>query len=284
MNTLFWLSFFFSSPPHNTCAVSGTPLLEIRERSETSSAITTKRIYSTGAWTFASDDATAQGCFSTKGLREIRSALQHAAWKVTQSPIACFAYDPNYTEYVLNGRLRFTYRMCSGKTADSETMAAIDLVNRDLAAAMPPPPPPPPPPVQRPPVSACRATGVPLFEIDKRSDAAVPTSTTKIYNTGAWTYLPVDKDGHAGAQQTGCFAKPTLQAIRHAITDAPWTITYSRIVCRAYSANYTVYSVGDKVEYTARLCGAQRLDDESTAAIKLIETELAAVLPRQAAR
>src|SRR6185369_770477 len=113
MNTLFWLSFFFSHPPHNTCAVGGTPLLEIRERSETSSAITTKRIYNTGAWTFASDDATAQGCFSTKELREIRSALQHAAWKVTQSPIACFAYDPNYTEYVLNGRLRFTYRMCS---------------------------------------------------------------------------------------------------------------------------------------------------------------------------
>ena len=52
MNTLFWLSFFFA-PHHDVtdCSTRGTPLLEIRERSETSSAITTKRIYNSGGWT-----------------------------------------------------------------------------------------------------------------------------------------------------------------------------------------------------------------------------------------
>jgi hypothetical protein len=278
MNTLFWLSFFFSSPPaHNTCSTHGTPMLEIRERSETSTAITTKRIYSSGGWTLNSDSATARGCFDRKELRAIRQALQHAAWKVTSSPIACFAYDPNFTEYVLHGKLRYTHRMCSGKTADAGTLEAIDLVNRELAEDMPPPPPP------KPPVTACRAEGTPLFQIAKRTEAHDPTSTTTIYSTGAWTFQPIDGDGHAGALVTGCFDKSTLRTIRTAVNDSPWDVTYSRIVCRAYSSSFIEYSVHGKHEYTARLCGEQRIDDASTAAIKLIDSELANVLPRQAA-
>ena len=65
MNTLFWLSFFFAPPPHHqptTCSTYGTPMLEIRERSEKTTAVTTKRIYSSGGWTLKSDNATARGC------------------------------------------------------------------------------------------------------------------------------------------------------------------------------------------------------------------------------
>ena len=75
MNTLFWLSFFFAPPPHHqptTCSTYGTPMLEIRDRSEKSDAITTKRIYSSGGWTLKSDNATARGCFSRPELRSIR--------------------------------------------------------------------------------------------------------------------------------------------------------------------------------------------------------------------
>jgi hypothetical protein len=284
MNTLFWLSFFFSSPPHhNSCSTNGTPMLEIRERSETSTAITTKRIYASGGWTLASDNATARGCFDRKELRSIRQALQQAAWKLTSSPIACFAYDPNFTEYVFRGKLRYTHRMCSGKTADFETMEAIELVNRELAEELPPIPATPPPAPVKPPVAACKAEGTPLFEIAKRSEAQQPTSTTAIYNTGAWTFQPIDKDGHAGALVTGCFDKPTLARIRSAVNESPWDVTFDRIVCRAYSASYTEYSVHGKHEYTARLCGGQRLDNESAGALRLIETELATVVPRQAA-
>jgi hypothetical protein len=286
MNTLFWFSFFFASPPHhhNTCSTHGTPMLEIRERSETSTAVTTKRIYASGAWTLDSDTAAARGCFDRKELRSIRRALQEAAWKVTSSPIACFAYDPNFTEYVLNGKLRYTHRMCSGKTADFETMEAIELVNKELAEELPPVPTTPPPavpttPPVKPPVAACKAEGTPLFEIAKRSDAKEPTSTTKIYATGAWTFQPIDKDGRAGALTTGCFDKPALTAIRTVINESPWDVTYDRIVCRAYSASYTEYYVHGKHEYTARLCGGQRLDAESAGAVRAIETQLARVLP-----
>jgi hypothetical protein len=284
MNTLFWLSFFFAPPHHhNTCSTYGTPLLEIRERSETSTSSTTKKIYNSGGWTLQSDNATARGCFSQKELRSIRRALQQAAWKVTSSPIACFAYDPSFTEYVLNGTLRYTHRMCSGKTADAGTMEAIELVQRELSEELPPIPATPPPPPVKPPVAACRAEGTPLFEIAKRSEAQQPTSTTTIYSTGAWTFLPIDKAGHTGALTKGCFDKRTLAEIRTAVNKAPWDVTFSRIVCRAYSANFTEYSVHGQLEYTARLCGEQRIDDASASAIKLIETELANVLPRQAA-
>ncbi|HEY5927433.1 MAG TPA: hypothetical protein VIV11_37370 [Kofleriaceae bacterium] len=299
MNTLFWLSFFFASPPHNnTCSTHGTPMLEIRQKSEVDSAVTTKRIYSSGAWTLKSDTATARGCFSKKELKSIRRAVQQAPWKVTSSPIACFAYDPNFTEYVLHGRLRYTHRMCSGKTADHDTLEAIELVERELAEEIPPPPPAPPakppvviaPPVKppvvappmppvKPPVAACRADGMPLFEIRKRAEGQLPTSTTKIFSTGAWTFQPIDKAGHAGALSTGCFDKPAMQAIRRAVSDAPWDVTISNKVCKAYSPYFTEYYVHGKYEYTARLCGEQRIDQTSAAAIKHIESELGKVLP-----
>src|SRR5262245_35518343 len=141
MNTLFWLSFFFASPPHpHTCQARGTPLLEIRERAEIPMATSTTKIYASGAWTFQPIDeeghrgAIERGCFDRKELRDIRAAVQRAPWKITVSRIACFAYDPSFTEYVVDGRLRFTERMCSGKTADSETMDAIALVHQMVAS------------------------------------------------------------------------------------------------------------------------------------------------------
>ena len=297
MNTLFWLSFFFATPPQsNTCSTHGTPLLEIRERSETSSAVTTKKIYASGGWTLKSDDSKARGCFSQKELRSIRRAVQRAPWKVTKSPIACFAYDPSFTEYVLHGRLRYTHRMCSGTTADTKTLAAIDLVNMALADELPPsiqpsPLPPPPvkppvvrppvvkPPIATPPVASCRADGTPLFEIRKRSEAEEPTSVATIYGSGAWTFTSIDKHGHASAPITGCFDKRTLHDIRGAVNRAPWDVTFSRIVCKAYSPSWTEYFVHGKHEYTARLCGEQRIDDASAAAIKTIEAEINRALP-----
>ncbi|NVB79135.1 MAG: hypothetical protein HOV81_12110 [Kofleriaceae bacterium] len=277
MSTLFWLSFFFShSPNAHACEVRGTPLLEIKQGSEVDSTTTTRRIYNTGAWTFESDNATARGCFSRTELTSIRRALAQATWKVTSSQIACFAYDPNFTEYTLNGRLRYTHRLCSGKTADAATLDAIHFVEQELANDLPPPPPAP-----KPPVDSCRATGTPIFEIRKRSEAKEPTSTVAIYSTGAWTFQPIDASGRAGALTTGCFDKPTLRSIRSAVTDSPWTVTRNEIVCMAYSASFTEYYVNGKYEYTARMCGEQRLDATSAAAITKIDAALAKVLPKQ---
>lgn len=140
MNTFLWLSFFFAPPPHHTtCQASGVPLLEIRERAEIAMPTSTTTIYASGAWTYVPVDkdgtrgAIERGCFDTKELREIRKAVQRAPWQVTVSRIACFAYDPTFTEYRVHGKLRFTERMCSGKTADADTMDAIELVKQRIA-------------------------------------------------------------------------------------------------------------------------------------------------------
>lgn len=286
MSITFWISLFFSTPPHGACTTQGTPLFQIRERSEVAKPTTTTKIFESGAWTVESEGHTERGCFDRKELRAIRQAVQRAPWQITSSPIACFAYSPNFTEYLVHDKLRFTERMCSGKTADFETLQAIDLVKRELTEELPPSPPPPVTPAPpshptKPPVLACRAAGTPLFEIRKRSDIAAPLSTTAIYSTGAWTFQPIDKAGHAGALTMGCFDKDTTASLRDIINESTWDTTFSRIVCRAYSPSFTEYFVHGQLEYTARMCGAQRLDDKSLGAIKIIDDELAKVLPKQ---
>lgn len=264
MSITFWLPIFLSAPAHpDVCATRGTPLLEMRDLSEVDKQSTTTKIFASGAWTIDTNGRrTDSGCFDRKELRAIRRAVQRAPWKVTSSPIACFAYDPDFTEYRIHGRLRFTERMCSGKTADNVTLRAIDLVKQELADESAPP------------------VRTPLFEIRHRSDAAEPTSTIAIYANGAWTYQPIDKDGRLGALSTGYFDKRTSKALHHAVLDAPWDTTFSRIVCKAYSPSYTEYYVHGQREYTARLCGAERLDEKSAGAIKLVESELDNVIPK----
>lgn len=280
MSIPFWLSFFFAAPPHDACAARGTPLFEMRERSDVDKATTTTKIFNSGAWTLEGHGRRDSGCFDREEMTAIRSAVKRAPWDITSSPIACFAYDPTFTEYVVQGTLRFTERMCSGSTADNATLRAIDLVKQELADERPPPTPPPPPPA-KPPVNKCRATGTPLFEIHKRSEMAEPTSTTAIYASGAWTFQPIDKDGRAGARVTGCFDKRTTKSLRQVIARSPWDTTLSRIVCKAYSPSFTEYYVKGQREYTARLCGAERLDEKSLGAIEIIEAVLAPLLPRQ---
>src|SRR5262245_49551012 len=116
MSIAFWFPFFFSGPPHTACTTRGVPLLEIRERSELDKPTITTKIFTSGAWTVESAGDLGRGCFDRDELRAIRRAVQHAPWQTTSSPIACFARDPNFTDYLVHGKLRFTERMCSGKT------------------------------------------------------------------------------------------------------------------------------------------------------------------------
>lgn len=130
MNLLVLLPIFFAHPTHHRAA----PLFEIRERTEQlDKSETTTKIFDSGVWTIEHDGAIERGRFEPGELREIRRALQRAPWHITTSPIACFARDLNFTEYVMHGRLMFTDRVCSGKTADSVTRQALNLVKQDLA-------------------------------------------------------------------------------------------------------------------------------------------------------
>lgn len=264
ITVLFPLLF---ASPQPTCAVQGTPLLEMRQAS-TDGVRTTTRIYRSGAFTITG--ATSQtGCFDRAELRAIRLALQRASWTAVPSRIACFAHDPAFTEYRVNGRLRFTEQFCSGKIADSTTARAIDLVKQELADEAPPP------------VVSCRPVGTPLFEIRKRADAALPTSTLALYATGAWTFQPIDARGRLGAVTSGCLPRSTLASLRTDIASAPWDTELAGLTCKAYSATFTEYFVNGRREYTGRLCGNERLDQASLAAIKQVEGAFVKLLPSQ---
>lgn len=254
----------FATPTQPTCAVQGTPLLEMREASTANASSLTTRIYRTGAWT----SGTRRGCFDRAELRAIRLAVQRAPWQTVETRIACFAYDPKFTEFRVNGRLRFTEQLCSGKGADPSTDRAIELVKKELAEELPPPPP---------------VSNAVLFEIHHGSDAAQPTSTLKLYSSGAWTFQPIDAAGHLGAMSTGHLDRTTLASLRQSINAAPWDTSISGLTCKAYSPNFTEYFVRGKLEYTARLCGRERLDDASLAVIKKIEAQLQSPEPAKPA-
>lgn len=261
MSITFWVSFLFATPPQDACTARGVPLVEITEGSEIDKAKkSTTKIFESGAWTVRTAAGVERGCFDRKERRSIRRAVQRAPWQVTSSPIACFAYDPNFTDYRVRGELRFTERMCNGKQADAKTMRAIELIKQELADEVMPTPLPPPPP----PVATCSAQGTPLFEIHRKSDLEQPASSTAIYANGAWT-----QNG-----KSGCLSKQTIEGFSDVIRQSPWDTTIKSMVCRAYSPNFTEYYVNGKREYTARMCGAESLDAKSLGAIKIIEDEL----------
>jgi hypothetical protein len=249
MSITFWVSFFFAghhpAPAQPACTTQGVPLIEIRDRSETDRETTTTKIFESGAWIANGE----RGCFDRKELRAIRQAVASAPWKITSSAIACFAYDPNFTEYVVHGKLRFTDRLCSGKTADTETRETIDLIKQELADEVATP------------------STTPLFEIRKLSEADGTTSTTRVFDNSTWT----------SDARSGRFDKRTTASLTHLVDDSPWDTTVLRMTCRAYSPNYTEYYVHGQLEYTARMCGAQRLDEKNLGAIKIIEAEVAKV-------
>src|SRR5262245_31919428 len=129
MSITFLVPLFFASPPKNACVEYGVPVLEMPQRSTASTASTTTKIFASGAWTVTRDGHLEdRGCFDRKELFSIRRAVHRAPWDTVSSPVRCFAYDPNFTEYVVDGKLRFTEQFCSGKTADFQTLQTIDLV------------------------------------------------------------------------------------------------------------------------------------------------------------
>ena len=123
-----------------------------------------------------------------------------------------------------------------------------------------------------PPPKGCVARGTPIFEIDHRVDkeAKLPTSTFKIYESGAWTYESTDAEGKAGEPKRGCFAGDDLTKIK-ADLEVPWKVTTAKFHCMAFSPAFTEYSVNGRQVFTQRLCSGKSLDDASTKALAELE-------------
>lgn len=123
-----------SSGPALACKATGQPIVEVRRNSEIKEATSWSAIYATGAWTYqpiAADGTMGlreTGCLTSAQLDAVNAALADAPWSITRSQMACFAYSPRYTDYIVRRKLRFTSQMCSGESVDATTQAAIALV------------------------------------------------------------------------------------------------------------------------------------------------------------
>jgi hypothetical protein len=61
-------------------------------------------------------------------MKTIKRELRIADWDVTHMRIACFAYDPKFTEYAVRGRVMFRDQLCSGDVLDDGTRASLDTI------------------------------------------------------------------------------------------------------------------------------------------------------------
>ncbi|MEO6773322.1 MAG: hypothetical protein ABI467_09885 [Kofleriaceae bacterium] len=74
-----------------------------------------------------------RGCVAPADVKQVRTALAKARWKVTTAHVHCMAVAQTATEYAVKGKVVWTEKMCSGKTLDKDSAAAIDAVNAMIA-------------------------------------------------------------------------------------------------------------------------------------------------------
>lgn len=118
-------------------------------------------------------------------------------------------------------------------------------------------------------------TARPLLSIQMKSEVAAPTKTVALWSTGAYTVTSYDAQGALLTTTRGGISNKQMAEVRLALRVAEWDITYSRIMCFAYSPSYRQYLVRDKLMYTAQTCSGAMVDDTTQKSIATIESILA---------
>jgi hypothetical protein len=151
-------------------------------------------------------------------------------------------------------------------------LTVVSVRSADAHMVRPPGPPHPPPP----PTDRCEAIGTPMFEIDHRAfdGAHVPTSTLKLYRSGAWTLFSTTAGGKRGSSASGCLDRNVVAQIGRDLKSSQWSVHYQRIRCMAMTASYTVYSAFGRAVYTEKMCGGAVLDSKSRRNLNEIESLL----------
>jgi hypothetical protein len=130
-----------------SCAASGVPLFEIAIQIDGAKlASSTKRLYSTGAWTYAETDARGtmlarHGCVSGARVGLVRADLGAASWTLAHHQIHCMAVSPKHTVYSFQGKVVYDARLCTGDELDDKSQRLLDeaiaAVNEAMASSLP---------------------------------------------------------------------------------------------------------------------------------------------------
>lgn len=124
---------------------------------------------------------------------------------------------------------------------------------------------------------ACRPAGRVLFEIDQRVDgnAKLATSTTRLFENGAWKTVVFDREGTRARTMIGCLEPADMDAIRARLEDANWRkVRDDDVTCHSDSPRVTVYKLRRHTVRTERACNRERLDTASQRALDLITVEV----------
>jgi len=79
------------------------------------------------------DSNEVKGCVAPSDVHDLQAKLAKAKWKITTARNHCMAMATTSTEYSYKGKVVWTEQMCSGKTLDKDSQAAIDAVKAVMA-------------------------------------------------------------------------------------------------------------------------------------------------------
>lgn len=132
-----------AQPPGPVCVAGqlADKLLVVSRKSDVAGLPTSDVIISsTGAWRYDARDGkggvtTKTGCLTGAQLSALRAALRTATWKTTFDPSEprCMAHPADWTEYMVNGMVVHSYRMCDGKIPDRATAEALKTIHEITA-------------------------------------------------------------------------------------------------------------------------------------------------------
>lgn len=127
----------------DTCRPGGKVLFEIDHRVIPGARLgtSTTKVFANGAWVHEETDAGGKalaptsGCLAKADVKQLADTLRGAPWKVTTARLHCMAVSPTFTEYRVDGELVFTARLCSGKSLDDKSRAALDAAVAEVEQA-----------------------------------------------------------------------------------------------------------------------------------------------------
>lgn len=138
-------------PQANACRASGPVLFQIDHRVEPDAKLPTAtvKVFASGAWTREGTSAdgkplaTRSGCLAKPAVKELRTTLHGAAWKVSVAQVHCMAMSSTFIVFHVDGKQVFTERLCSGHALDDKSRAKLDAavaqVEREVGKTAPQP-------------------------------------------------------------------------------------------------------------------------------------------------
>lgn len=122
------------------CDVAAPVLIEVRTIDLTANTSHVTTLRTSGAWTQHDLDKAkkethpVKGCAKEKELKDVTAALAKAKWKVTTAKVHCMAVATSMTEYAIKDKVVWTNKLCSGQTLDTDSAAAVDLIDQTVSS------------------------------------------------------------------------------------------------------------------------------------------------------